>query len=263
MRICRVVVEDEPCFGVLEGVDDDGRALDDAMVALVSGTPFTQASADGRVLPLRDTRLLSPVVPSKILAVGRNYADHAKEMGNDVPKEPLIFLKPSTAVIGPGDPIRLPWQSEQVEHEAELAVVISRLCRNVTEETALDHVLGYTCANDVTARDLQRSDGQWSRAKGFDSFCPLGPWIETDVDLDDASITCSVNGTVRQRGVLGDMIFDVSRILVHISAVMTLLPGDVVLTGTPSGVGPLHSGDRVEVSIDGIGVLSNPVVDRG
>jgi len=262
VRICRVVVDSEPCFGVLEGVDADGRARDDAMVALVSGTPFTSATADGRVLPLRETRLLAPVVPSKIVAVGRNYLDHAKEMGNDVPAEPLIFLKPSTSVIGPDDPIRLPWQSERVEHEGELAIVIGRLCRNVTAENALDHVLGYTCANDVTARDLQRSDGQWSRAKGFDSFCPLGPWIQTEVDLDEARITCSVNGEVRQQGTLGDMIFDIPQILVHISAAMTLLPGDVVLTGTPAGVGPLGGSDRVEVSIEGIGVLSNPVVDH-
>jgi len=207
-------------------------------------------------------RLVAPVLPSKVIAVGRNYADHAKELGNEVPAAPMIFLKPSTAIVGPGEPIALPWQSEQVEHEAELAVVIGRLCREVPEDRVPEVVLGYTCANDVTARDLQRVDAQWGRAKGFDSFCPIGPWIETDVDLDDASITCHVNGDLRQDGVLGDMVRTVPELVSWISSVMTLLPGDVILTGTPAGVGPLTSGDRVAVAIDGIGTLTNPVIDR-
>ena len=262
MRICRVAVDGEPCFGVLEGVDEWGEIAADAMVALLRGHPFGQFAPDGRVLPLGELRLLAPVIPSKVVAVGRNYADHAAELGNQLPAEPMIFLKPSTSVIGPGDAIQLPWQSEQVDHEAELAVVISRLCRDVAEEDAESVILGYTCANDVTARDLQKRDGQWGRAKGFDSFCPLGPWISTEVDLDEAAITCTVNGAVRQEASLGDMVHGVAAIIAHVSAAMTLLPGDVILTGTPAGVGGLSPGDVVEVSIEGIGSLTNPVLER-
>lgn len=252
MRICRVAVGDELHYGVLEG----------EAVALLSSHPFGPFEPEGRVLPLADVRLVAPVLPSKVIAVGKNYADHAREMGGEVPAAPMIFLKPSTSVIGPGDPITLPWQSEQVEHEAELAVVIGRLCRDVPEDRVHEVVLGYTCANDVTARDLQRTDGQWGRAKGFDSFCPLGPWIETSVDLDDADITLLVNGDLRQSGTTGDMVRDVVELVSWISSVMTLLPGDVILTGTPAGVGPLVAGDTVSVSIDGIGTLTNPVIDR-
>jgi len=246
VRICRVAVDGEPFFAVLEGVDEWGEVAPDAMVALLRGHPFGDFAPDGRVLPFSDLRLLAPVIPSKIIAVGRNYADHAAELGNQLPAEPMIFLKPSTSVIGPGDAIQLPWQSEQVDHEAELAVVI----------------LGYTCANDVTARDLQKRDGQWGRAKGFDSFCPLGPWISTDVDLDEAEITCTVNGAIRQQAVLGDMVHGVAAIIAHVSAAMTLLPGDVILTGTPAGVGVISAGDVVEVTIEGIGSLTNPVLER-
>ncbi len=185
-----------------------------------------------------------------------------RRLGNTVPAAPMIFLKPSTAIVGPAEPIALPWQSEQVEHEAELAVVIGRLCREVPEERVPEVILGYTCANDVTARDLQKIDGQWGRAKGFDSFCPIGPWIETAVDLDDAVITCRVNDDLRQDGVLGDMVRGVPELVSWISSVMTLLPGDVILTGTPAGVGALTAGDVVSVSIDGIGTLTNPVIDR-
>lgn len=252
MRICRVAVGDELHYGVIEG----------EAVALLSSHPFGPFEPEGRVLPLADVRLVAPVLPSKVIAVGKNYADHAREMGSEVPAAPMIFLKPSTSVIGPGDPITLPWQSEQVEHEAELAVVIGRLCRDVPEDRVSEVVLGYTCANDVTARDLQRTDGQWGRAKGFDSFCPLGPWIETSVDLDDADISCLVNGEVRQGGSTGDMVRDVVELVSWISSVMTLLPGDVILTGTPAGVGPIVAGDTVSVSIDGIGTLTNPVIDR-
>jgi 2-keto-4-pentenoate hydratase/2-oxohepta-3-ene-1,7-dioic acid hydratase in catechol pathway len=252
VRICRVAVGDELHYGVLEG----------EAVALLSSHPFGPFEPEGRVLPLADVRLVAPVLPSKVIAVGKNYADHAREMGGEVPAAPMIFLKPSTSVIGPGDPITLPWQSEQVEHEAELAVVIGRLCRDVPEDRVHEVVLGYTCANDVTARDLQRTDGQWGRAKGFDSFCPIGPWIETSVDLDDADITCLVNGDLRQSGTTGDMVRDVVELVSWISSVMTLLPGDVILTGTPAGVGPLVAGDTVSVSIDGIGTLTNPVIDR-
>jgi 2-keto-4-pentenoate hydratase/2-oxohepta-3-ene-1,7-dioic acid hydratase in catechol pathway len=252
VRICRVSVDDELHYGVIEG----------EAVALLSSHPFGPFEPEGRVLQLADVRLVAPVLPSKIIAVGRNYAEHAREMGNEVPVAPMIFLKPNTSVIGPGEPILLPWQSELVEHEAELAIVIGRLCRDVPEERVPEVILGFTCANDVTARDLQRTDGQWGRAKGFDSFCPIGPWIETSVDLDDADITCLVNGDVRQAGSTGDMVHDVTSLVSWISSVMTLLPGDVILTGTPAGVGPLVAGDEVSVSIDGIGTLTNPVIDR-
>ena len=180
-----------------------------------------------------------------------------------LPAEPVVFLKPSTSVIGPGEPILLPWQSARVEHEAELAVVVGRLCRDVPAERAGEVILGYTCANDVTARDLQKSDGQWGRAKGFDSFCPLGPWIQTELDAEDAAITCTVDGEVRQAGSTQDMVHSVPSLVAWISSVMTLLPGDVILTGTPAGVGPLSAGGSVSVSIDGIGTLTNRVVDRG
>ncbi len=252
MRVCRVSVEDELFFGVIEN---------DA-VALLTGHPFGEFAPEGRVFRLDDVRLVAPVLPSKIIAVGRNYAAHAREMGGEVPAAPLIFLKPSTSVIGPGEPISLPWQSEHVEHEAELAVVIGRLCRDVPEDRVADVVFGYTCANDVTARDLQAGDGQWTRAKGFDTFCPLGPWIETDLELDDLSVECSVNGQVKQSGSTAEMVRDVAELVSWISSVMTLLPGDVILTGTPAGVGPIVAGDAVSVSIDGIGTLTNPVVDR-
>ncbi len=252
MRVCRVSVDDELYFGVIEN---------DA-VALLTGHPFGDFAPEGRVLRLSDVRLVAPVLPSKIIAVGKNYAAHAREMGGEVPSAPLIFLKPSTSVVGPGEPISLPWQSEHVEHEAELAVVIGRLCRDVPEERVPEVIFGYTCANDVTARDLQASDGQWTRAKGFDTFCPLGPWIETDLELDDLAVECTVNGQVRQSGSTAEMVRDVAELVSWISSVMTLLPGDVILTGTPAGVSPIVAGDEVSVSIDGIGTLTNPVVDR-
>ncbi len=252
MRVCRVSVDDDLFFGVIEN----------EAVALLTGHPFGDFTPEGRVLRLADVRLVAPVLPSKIIAVGRNYAAHAQEMGGEVPVAPLIFLKPSTSVVGPGEPIALPWQSERVEHEAELAVVIGRLCRDVPEERVPEVVFGYTCANDVTARDLQASDGQWTRAKGFDTFCPLGPWIETDLELDDLSVECTVNGQARQSGSTAQMVRDVAELVSWISSVMTLLPGDVILTGTPAGVGPIIAGDEVSVSIDGIGTLTNPVVDR-
>jgi 2-keto-4-pentenoate hydratase/2-oxohepta-3-ene-1,7-dioic acid hydratase in catechol pathway len=245
---------DDVHFGVIEG---------DA-VALLTSHPFGSFEPDGRVLPLSSVRLISPVLPSKIVAVGKNYLDHVREMGGEAPPaEPMIFLKPSTSVIGPGDAILLPWQSEQVEYEAELAVVIGRLCRDVPESLVDDVVLGYTCANDVTARDLQRTDGQWGRAKGFDSFCPLGPWIETSLDIDDAVVECRVNGDLRQSAMGADMVRSPRELVSWISSVMTLLPGDVILTGTPAGVGPLGPGDEVSVTIGGVGTLTNTVVDRG
>ena len=249
-------------FGVVEGVGPDGEIDDSTTVTPIGGHPFGSFEASGPAVPYADVRLLAPVLPSKIIAVGKNYAAHAKEMGGDVPNEPVIFLKPSTSVIGPGDRIALPEQSERVEHEAELAVVISRLCSEVPIKRVTEVILGYTCANDVTARDLQQLDGQWTRGKGFDTFCPLGPWIETDLDPTDLAISCRVNGELRQDARTSDLERGVEELVAWISNVMTLLPGDVILTGTPAGVGPVVSGQRVEVEIEGIGILSNPFLRR-
>ena len=248
MRIARVARPDGPAF--VEVVDDH--------VVLLDGHPFGGARRTEQAAPLANVRLLAPVIPTKILCVGRNYADHAKEMGGDVPAEPLIFSKPATAVIGPDDEIILPSLSGNVHHEAELAVVIGRLTRNVAVEDAMASVLGYACANDVTARDLQAADGQWTRAKGFDTFCPLGPWISTDVDpADGLTVRCEVNGEVRQEGSTSDLVFDVAQLVAYCAAFATLLPGDILLTGTPAGVGPLHDGDTVTVEIAGVGKLTN------
>jgi 2-keto-4-pentenoate hydratase/2-oxohepta-3-ene-1,7-dioic acid hydratase in catechol pathway len=230
------------------------------VVQLLDGHPFGRFTPTDRLAPLDAVRLLAPVLPSKVLGVGRNYAAHAAELGNEPPAEPLIFLKPSTAVIGPRDAIKLPSASQDVQHEAELAVVIGRLARNVDRAQALDVVLGYTCGNDVTARDLQRREEQWTRAKGFDTFCPLGPWIDTDIDPAAVTVRCTVSGEVRQDGTTADMVFGVAELVAYCSAFTTLLPGDVILTGTPEGVGPLRDGDTVEVEVGGIGTLSNPVV---
>ena len=210
----------------------------------------------GELRPFRDDALLCPVTPTKILCVGRNYAAHAKEMGGDVPAEPLLFLKPPSALIGPGAAILLPPESERVEHEAELGVVIGKRAKNVLREDALAHVFGYTCVGDITARDLQRKDGQWSRAKGFDTFCPVGPWIETELDPSKLRVQCRVNDATRQDGVTANMIFDVPTLVSYASRAMTLEPGDLLVTGTPEGVGPLVAGDRLEIEIDGIGVLA-------
>lgn len=210
-------------------------------------------------MPLERVRLYAPVIPSKIIAVGRNYAEHAKEQNVEVPDMPLIFLKPPSSIIGPGDKIILPPQSQRVEHEGELAVVIGKPGRWIPAEKALEHVFGYTCANDVTARDLQRRDGQWTRGKGFDTFCPLGPWIETELDPADALVACRVNGEMRQMASTREMVFTIPQLIAFISSVMTLNPGDVILTGTPAGISPLEDGDSVEVSVEGIGELRNPV----
>ncbi|MDD2857993.1 MAG: fumarylacetoacetate hydrolase family protein [Candidatus Nanopelagicales bacterium] len=263
MRICRVAVGDELFFGVLEGLDAQGEPGEGTVIALLEGHPFGEIVPDGRLVRFEDVRLVAPVLPSKVVAIGKNYLDHIREVGlGEAPPEPLMFLKPSTAVVGPGDPIELPWQSEHVEHEAELAIVIGRVCREVPRERVAEVILGYTCANDVTARDLQTRDGQWARAKGFDSFCPLGPWIETDFAWEDRAIRCTVNDELRQDGTTNDMLFDVATVVEAVSAVMTLLPGDVILTGSPSGTKPIKAGDSVTVRIDGIGSLTNPVVDR-
>ncbi|WP_433267596.1 fumarylacetoacetate hydrolase family protein [Micromonospora vinacea] len=264
MRIARFAHAKGMSFGAVEGEPEAGPQ--GLTIAEIEGHPFGQLSFSGARWALSDVRLLSPILPSKVVCVGRNYADHAAELGNEVPKEPLLFLKPSTSVIGPRDAIRLPIFSKQVEHEAELAVVIGAPGARRADRAAAERaIFGYTCANDVTARDLQRSDGQWTRAKGFDSFCPIGPWITTGLDVSDLEIRCEVGRNpeemeVRQLGRTKDMVFDVPGLVSYISHVMTLLPGDVVLTGTPAGVSPLVEGDTVTVRIDGIGELTNPVV---
>lgn len=259
MRIARFTTEaGEPRYGAVEGT-----AGEESVAVLVGDPLYRPVQFTGERLPLADVRLLAPVIPrSKIVGVGRNYADHAAELGNDVPDEPLIFLKPNTSVIGPDDPIVIPPQSNEVHYEGELAVVIGKLCRDVPPRLVDDVIFGYTIGNDVTARDLQNRDGQWSRAKGFDSFCPLGPWIETEFGAGDARITTAVNGEVRQDSRTSKLTFDIPALVSYISAAFTLLPGDVILTGTPAGVGPLKDGDRVAVTIEGIGVLENRVISR-
>jgi 2-keto-4-pentenoate hydratase/2-oxohepta-3-ene-1,7-dioic acid hydratase in catechol pathway len=240
----------EPLSGLIEG--DTVREL--------QGDPLTKWRRGERIWPLGRVRLLAPVLPSKIVCVGRNYVEHAAEFSNPVPKEPLLFLKPPSSLIGPEDPIVLTPLSQNVHHEAELAVVMGRTCRLLADdEDTGPYVLGFTCVDDVTARDLQRSDGQWTRSKSFDTFCPLGPLIETELDLARSNVAAYVNGERRQHAPLTDMLFSVDVIVRYISSVMTLLPGDVIATGTPAGVGPLHAGDTVEVVVDGIGTLRNPV----
>jgi 2-keto-4-pentenoate hydratase/2-oxohepta-3-ene-1,7-dioic acid hydratase in catechol pathway len=268
VRIARFAHGNGMSFGVVEG--EPAAGTDSLTVAQIDGHPFGEIRFTGQRWALADVRLLSPILPSKLVCVGRNYADHAAEMGNDVPAEPLLFLKPSTSVIGPHDTIRMPPQSRQVDHEAELAVVIGPPgARRVDRAAAAAAIFGYTCANDVTARDLQRADGQWTRAKGFDSFCPLGPWIVTDLDVSDVEVRCEVTpagagpdavAEVRQLGRTKDMIFDPVTLVSYASHVMTLLPGDVLLTGTPAGVGPLGDGDLVTIQVEGIGQLTNRVV---
>jgi len=239
---------------------DYGIVDEDAIVVLAGDPMFAGFDTTGERVPLGKVgSLLAPVIPrSKVVAVGKNYREHAAEMGAEAPSEPLLFLKPNTAVIGLGDAIFLPPQSERVDYEGELAVVIGKIARNVAEEDAASHIFGYTVANDVTARDLQQRDGQWTRAKGFDTFCPLGPVIETELD-PEASLRTRVNGELRQEARISEMVHGIPSIVAYASSVFTLLPGDVILTGTPSGVGQLHAGDTVEVEVSGVGSLVNPV----
>ena len=254
MRIARFTTGDDPRYGLLEEGSDE--------LQVIVGDPlYTPVTPTGRRVPLEEARLLAPVIPrSKVVGVGRNYAAHVAEMGEEVPPEPVLFLKPNTSVIGPGEPIVLPRWSQEVHHEAELAVVISRLCKDVPRERVGEVVLGYTAANDVTARDIQRLDDQWTRAKGFDTACPLGPVLVTDLDPRDVAVRATVDGELRQDGRTSAMVVDVAGLVAYVSAVFTLLPGDVVLTGTPAGVGPIRAGQRVEIEVEGIGVLANPVV---
>lgn len=238
-------------------------AVEPEGIRLHRGSPFVAWEPTETVIGWQEARLLAPVIPTKIVCVGKNYAEHAAEMGSEVPDRPILFLKPPTAVIGPLQRIKVPPDSEEVHHEAELAIVMGRVTRDVAIEDVGPHIMGYTAANDVTARDLQRLDGQWTRAKGFDTFCPLGPVIDTELDPQESlSIVCRVNDEVRQSATTADMIFGVGELVSYISRVMTLLPGDVILTGTPEGVGPIDVGDRVEVEIEGIGLLLNPVAER-
>ncbi len=244
----------------------DGEPGEETIGALHAHPLVEPARLTGEVVPLSQVTLGSPVVPSKVIGIGKNYADHVEEMksttGGDRPSAPLMFLKPSTAVIGPMAPILLPDDSERVDYEGELCVVIGKITRRVSADDALDHVFGWTCGNDVSARDQQASDGQWTRAKGHDSFCPLGPWIETSLDPFDTQVTTTLDGAVVQDASTALLLFDVPTIISYVSHAMTLLPGDVIMTGTPAGVGPMSDGQIVTVSIAGIGDLTNPVVSR-
>jgi 2-keto-4-pentenoate hydratase/2-oxohepta-3-ene-1,7-dioic acid hydratase in catechol pathway len=278
MRIARFAVNDDVKYGIVarddvvtgeNGTGDGvGPQAADLSVAEIAGHPLGQGTGEtnltGAVYPLADVRLLAPVLPSKVVAIGRNYLEHARETGSEVPAEPLIFLKPSTAVIGPGDAIVRPVHlSQRVDYEGELAIVFGRLCRDVPAARVPEVIFGYTCANDVTARDLQAKDGQWARAKGFDTFCPLGPWIETSLDPGNLRLTTTVNGEVKQDSRTSLLIHDITTLVTYVTAVMTMLPGDVLLTGTPEGISPMVAGDSVSVSIEGIGALTNRVVDSG
>jgi 2-keto-4-pentenoate hydratase/2-oxohepta-3-ene-1,7-dioic acid hydratase in catechol pathway len=242
-----------------DGVARYARATDSEELELLSAAPWSGGSGTGQRISLRGASLLAPVTPSKIVCVGRNYAAHAKELGNDVPSEPLLFLKPPTSLLGPEGVIVSPPSSQRVEHEAEIGVVIGSRLKTVDESQALRGIFGITCINDVTARDLQRKDVQFTRAKSFDTFCPVGPWIETETKLDELTVIGRVNGAVRQSGTVSQMVFPIARLISFISHVMTLEPGDLIATGTPEGVGPLVDGDVVEIEVSGVGVLRNRV----
>lgn len=259
MRIARFVHGSNPAYGILD--EEAGELI------VLRGDPLhTRPEATGERVPVDDVRLLAPVIPrSKVVGVGRNYAAHAAELGNEVPSEPLLFLKPNTAVAGPDDPIVLPGYAEQVEHEAELAVVISRMCKDLTPSQAPSAILGYTAACDYTAREAQRADVTWTRGKAWDTSCPLGPYLVMDdgsFDPGDLGVRAYVDGELRQDGTTADMVRSVTELVAYASSVFTLLPGDVVLTGTPAGVGPVSAGQRVEIEIDGIGRFGNPIVRR-
>ncbi|WP_304453563.1 fumarylacetoacetate hydrolase family protein [Nocardiopsis sp. YSL2] len=265
MRIARFAVGDEVGFGLVESDSDSGEEF----VARLTGHPLLgNIQLTGERAKLSDVRLLSPVLPTKVVCIGKNYADHVAEMQDitgEATEEPVVFLKPSTSVAGPGDPVFYPPVSERVDFEGELAIVISRPCREVPRERAKDVIFGYTVANDITARDLQKKDKQWTRAKGFDSFCPIGPWITTGMSIEEAqnlALTTTVDGEVRQRGNTSQFIHDIPGIIAYVTSFMTLLPGDVVLTGTPAGVGPLEVGQEVSVTVEGVGTISNRVVTR-
>ncbi|WP_040797491.1 fumarylacetoacetate hydrolase family protein [Nocardia higoensis] len=256
MRLGRVASPDGVAFVSIEG--EEGAAVAKEIAEHPFGTPtFT-----GRSWPLADVRLLAPILASKVVCVGKNYAAHAAEMGGTAPEEPVIFIKPNTAIVGPNAPIVYPPSSTRVDYEGELAVVIGRPCKDVPAARAREVILGYTVANDVTARDQQQSDVQWTRGKGYDTFCPLGPWIETDLDPADLEIRTELDGEVRQRSRTSLLLHDIPKLVEWVSTVMTLLPGDVILTGTPEGVGPMQVGQQVSVTVEGIGTLTNPVAAK-
>jgi 2-keto-4-pentenoate hydratase/2-oxohepta-3-ene-1,7-dioic acid hydratase in catechol pathway len=264
MKYCRFELNQEHHYGLIEAVA--GRESITRIVLLPHGSDAAMDELPTRKidhLPLAEAHLLAPTLPGKIVCVGRNYAAHVRELGNEEPTEPVIFLKPPSSLLEPGKPIRRPKDSARVDHEAELAVVIGKRCRHVREdEDVKAYIRGYTCLNDVTARDLQKKDGQWTRAKGYDTFCPVGPLVNDEIDpWAGVGVSCRVNGQVRQEGNTQDFIFGLDRIIRYISRVMTLDPGDLIATGTPEGVGPLNAGDLVEISVDGVGTLANPVAD--
>ncbi|HEU4362110.1 MAG TPA: fumarylacetoacetate hydrolase family protein [Mycobacterium sp.] len=259
MRLGRIASPDGVAFVSLEGDPDQPDGI---TVREIAEHPFGAPTFTGRAWPLADVRLLAPILASKVVCIGKNYAAHIAEMGAPAPADPVMFLKPNTAIVGPRVPIQLPANASPVHYEGELAVVISRPCKDVPAARAAENILGYTVANDVSARDQQQADGQWTRAKGHDTFCPVGPWIVTDVDPADLELRTEVNGVVKQRSRTSLMIHDVGAIVEWISAVMTLLPGDLILTGTPEGVGPIEHGDTVAVTVEGIGTLANPVIRK-
>ena len=264
MRLARIAHHDGVSFAALQSpTTGGGEPTAGDVCAEIAEHPFGDPTFTGRTWPLADVRVLAPILPSKVVCIGKNYAEHVAEMGGgDAPANPLIFLKPSTTVIGSGVAIQRPPDSQRVDYEGELAVVIGQPCRDVPEARAMDVVLGYTVANDVTARDLQSADGQWTRAKGYDSFCPLGPWIETALDPSDLAIETTLDDATVQKSRTSMLIHGIESQIAYISRVMTLLPGDTILTGTPAGVGPMVDGQTVSVTVEGIGTLTNPVRDR-
>ncbi|MFD8497275.1 fumarylacetoacetate hydrolase family protein [Amycolatopsis sp. NPDC059657] len=253
MRLARIAHPGGVAFASVEGDGDDAQVLE------IAEHPFGTPNFTGKRWPLADVRLLAPILPSKIIAVGRNYAKHAAEFGNEVPASPMTFIKPSTTVIGPNAAIKRPGNVGRIDFEGELAIVIGQPIKNVSAARASSVILGYTVANDVSARDLQKSDGQWGRAKGYDTFCPLGPWIETSIDASDLALRTEVDGELKQDGRTSDLVHKIPELVEFVSGVMTLLPGDVILTGTPEGVGPIVDGQQVSITIEGIGTLTNPV----
>jgi 2-keto-4-pentenoate hydratase/2-oxohepta-3-ene-1,7-dioic acid hydratase in catechol pathway len=251
MKIARFSNGAEPRFGIVDGPE----------LVVLKGHPLVLGyDTTGERIPIKDVKLLAPTIPSKVVCIGKNFADHAAEIGEDITEEPLIFFKPSSAIIGHGDSIVIPEQSNQVELEAELTIVIGKMAKNVSEKDSLDYVWGYTIANDVTARDLQFTDGQWARSKAFDTFCPLGPWIETEFPIDDQVIESRIDGEIRQQVGISNLVHSIPTIISHVSKNMTLLPGDIILTGSPAGISRIQAGNIVECEIEGIGILTNPVV---
>jgi len=259
MRLGRIASPDGVAFVSIEGDDADVPEI----VREIAEHPFGTPTFTGRSWPLADVRLLAPILASKVVCIGKNYAAHVAEMGGQAPADPIIFLKPNTAIIGPNVAIQLPADASPVHYEGELAAVIGRPCKDVSAARAVENIMGYTIANDVSARDQQQADGQWTRAKGHDTFCPVGPWIVTDIDPSDLDLRTEVNGQTRQHSRTSLMTHDIGAIVEWVSAVMTLLPGDLILTGTPDGVGPIEDGDTVSITVEGIGTLANPVVRKG